>query len=133
MRHIQAWTLRFMVGAVLGVLLSGNAAWADGSDKHERWARQAIEALMADPAAAAAQITLADGTTRVGRLQALGEHSFLLVDAAGQKTQVPFRQVRRSTGFTKTQIALIVAAGAAATVMIVCYQISGHVLCLPAQ
>ena len=133
MRHTQARTLRFRAGVLLAGLLSGNAAWADGSDKHERWARQAIEALMADPAAAAAEITLADGTTRVGRLQALGEHSFLLVDAAGQRTQVPFRQVRRSTGLTRKQIALIAAVAAAATVMIVCYQISGHVLCLPAQ
>ena len=129
----HAWTSRLTVGVLIGVLLSSSMASAAGrGDKGERKARQVIEAAMADPEAMVA-ITLLDGTTHVGRPQPLGEHSFLLIDAAGQATQVPYRRVGGSTGLTKKQLVIIAAATAAGIVMIVCQQTAGNVFCIPTE
>ena len=130
MSYAHTWTSRLTAAVLIGVLFSGSiASAAERSDKGERKARQVIEAVMADPEAVV-EITLFDGTTHVGRPQPLGERSFLLVDAAGQATQVPYRGVRGSRGLTKKQLAIIASAAAAAVVMIVCHQIAGNVFCL---
>ena len=57
--------------------------------------------------------------TRIGRVEPLGDHSFLLVDGSGQRQQIPYRQVVRSQRPSKTTVVLA-AAGATAVVMMIC-------------
>src|SRR5688500_2052461 len=100
------------------MLISESPAWADKPrDGREQRARQAIEALIADRDALA-EITLLNGTTHRGRLEALGGHSFLLVNESGQMRQVPYRQMRRSASLSPGKIAAIAGVTAGVILMI---------------
>ena len=124
------WITQAMTGALAIVLLSTDVAWAAGAvDARERRARQAIEALLADRDAPV-EVTLSNGMTRIGRVEPLGDRSFLLVDGSGQGQQIPYRQVLRSKRPSKTTVALA-AAGAAAVVMMICANATGNPLCIP--
>ena len=119
-----------MTGALAIVLLSTGVAWAEGGiDARERRARQAIEVLLEDRAAPV-EVTLSNGMTRIGRVEPLGDRSFLLVDASGQSQQIPYRQVLRSKRPSKTTV-FLAAAGAAAVVMMICANATGNPLCIP--
>jgi hypothetical protein len=119
-----------MTGALAIVLLSTDVAWAEGRvDARARRARQAIEVLPADRDAPV-EVTLSNGLTRIGRVEPLGDRSFLLVEGSGQRTQIPYGQVVRSQRPSKTTVALA-AAGAAAVVMMICTNATGNPLCIP--
>jgi len=124
------WVTQAMAGVLAIVLLSSDVARAEGGvDARERRARQAIEVLLAGRDAPV-EVTLSNGITRIGRVEPLGDHSFLLVDVAGQGTQVPYRQVLRSQRPSKTTVVLA-AVGAAVVVVIICANATGNHLCTP--
>jgi hypothetical protein len=130
MRITRNWIAQATTGALAIVLLSTDVAWAQGGvDARERRARQAIEVLLADRNAPV-EVTLSNGTTRIGRVEPLGDRSFLLIDGTGQGTQIPYRQVLRSQRPSKTTVVLA-AAGAAAVVMMICANATGNPLCIP--
>ena len=124
------WINQGMTGALAIVLVSIHVAWAEGAvDARQRRAREAIEVLLAE-SDAPVEVTLSNGMTRIGRVEPLGDHSFLLVDGSGQATQIPYRQVFRSQRSSKTTVILAVV-GAAAIVMMICVKATGNALCIP--
>jgi hypothetical protein len=130
MPNNRNWITAAMTGALAIVLLSTDVAWAEGRvDARERRARQAIEVLLAD-GNAPVEVTLSNGITRIGRVEPLGRHSFLLVDASGQSTQIPYRQVFRSQRSSKTTVIMAVVVGTA-VVMMICIKATGNALCIP--
>ncbi len=76
------------------------------------------------------EITLLNGTTHRGRLEALGEHSFLLVDGSGQMRQVPYRQVGQAGHMSIGQILAIAGVAAGVALIIWCGKVAGNALCL---
>jgi hypothetical protein len=126
----RTWMIRALTNALATVLMSNGVAWAEaGADARELRGRQAIEALLAERDAPV-QVTLSNGVTRVGRVEPLGRHSFLLVDRTGQPTQVHYRQVFQAQRPSKKTI-VIAALGAAAVVVLVCTSATGNPLCIP--
>ena len=124
------WMNQGMTGALAIVLVSTHVAWAEGAvDARERRAREAIEVLLAE-SDAPVEVTLSNGMTRIGRVEPLGDHSFLLVDGSGQGTQIPYRQVLRSQRSSKATVILAVI-GATVIVMMICAKATGNALCIP--
>jgi hypothetical protein len=133
MRIIHTWTRRLVTGVLTAALMSGGLAWADGrGDTRERLARQAMQSL-ATERDGFVEITLSDGTRHQGRLESLGEHSFLLVDRAGQMRQVPYRQVSKSGSMSAGQILIIAGVTAGIMMVVWCSKAVGNPLCIPTE
>ena len=130
MRIIHTWTRRLVTGVLTAALMSGSVAWADGrGDARERAARGAIAALMAAQDSPV-EITLLDGSKYQGRLESLGERSFLLIDRTGQMRQVPYRQVQKSGSMSAGQILIIAGVTAAIMMVVWCSKAAGNPFCL---
>jgi hypothetical protein len=133
MRTLHTCTQRLVTAVLTATLMSGSLAWAGGpNDKREARAREAIHALMAQQDAPV-EVTLANGRTHQGWLQPLGRRSFLIVDDAGQKTQIRYSQVMQSRNLSTGKIVAAAGVAAGVALMMWCSKTVGNAICLPGQ
>jgi hypothetical protein len=113
-----------LVGLVLNVVSVGSVYADPTSEKQARFVAQLKQSLakLGTGTDARVEVKLRDKTKLKGYLQAVGEDSFVVVDAkSGVATTVPYPQVKQVKGnnlSTGAKIAIGVAIGAAVVLLL---------------